>query len=393
MTQADVAAAMRRTQGWVSKVEQGSVELDRVSVINELAACLHCHPNDLMERPYLGTATENRWQVPAASIVRELRRFDLTPVFDGRPGPSAALWQQVERLHPLRDAADNAGILAALPDLLREARALAEVAGGREREEAFAVYAVACKFGHTAAHALGHPELVAMACERAAWAAARSGDPLLPAVADWLRVWNMWGGADWDDAVSLSDRALDGIAGLYAEGQPLALRTWGSLQLRAAISTARSGNSEAAQDRIALAREAAERLDAYEGAPVHDRHSLTFGTGNVLIHGVAAAIEVSDHTQALALDAEARRTHPEALATLPKSRRGHHHMDLSRAWLWNGNRDRALAELEQAERTAPQLIRNHPIARATLRKITYAERTVTRDRLRRMANRFRLEEN
>lgn len=52
MAQADLAAAMRCTQGWVSKVENGKVELDRASVINELAAALHCHPNDLLARPY-----------------------------------------------------------------------------------------------------------------------------------------------------------------------------------------------------------------------------------------------------------------------------------------------------------------------------------------------------
>lgn len=48
-------------------------------------------------------------------------------------------------------------------------------------------------------------------------------------------------------------------------------------------------------------------------------------------------------------------------------------MDLARAWLWDGNRDQALTELETAERIAPQLVRNHPVARATLRKIVYAE--------------------
>jgi len=67
-----------------------------------------------------------------------------------------------------------------LPDLFREARALAEVATGHEQEEAYAIYAVCCKFAHTAAHALGHPELVAMACERAG-SARLSGDPVMPA--------------------------------------------------------------------------------------------------------------------------------------------------------------------------------------------------------------------
>lgn len=242
MTQADVAAELGCTQGWVSKAEKGRIELDKTSVINSIASALHIHPNELIERPYWGKVSANQWEVSAASTIRELRRYDLTPVFDGRPRPASALWEETAKLHRLRDDAKNTAILAELPDLLREARALAEVTSGREREEAFAVYGIACKFGHTAAHTLGHPELVAMTCERAAWAADRSGDELLPAVADWMRVWDMWATADWDDAVALSDKALRGVAPLYERGDRIAARVYGSLHLRAAVSAARGGH-------------------------------------------------------------------------------------------------------------------------------------------------------
>lgn len=389
MTQADLAAAVGKTQGWVSKVEAGKIELDSAGLINQIAAALHCHPNVLLERPYVGTIGENQWQAAAASIVRELRRYDLTPVFDGDPRSSAELWQDMTRLHRLRDAAANIAILKALPDLFRESRALAEVSSGHEREEAFAVYAVCCKFAHTAAHALGHPELIAMACERAAWSAQMSGDPLMPAVADWMRVWDMWATADWQDSIALSDKALHSVQREYDRGDPLALRVWGTLQLRAAVSCARGGNTAEAEDRLRHARAASDRMDALAGPPVYDRHSLTFSTGNVQIHRVSVALEAGDQTKALDLN---RRADPAHLAPLPKSRRGHHHMDLARAWLWDGNRDQALTELEEAERIAPQLVRNHPIARATLRKIVYAERVVTREKLRGMSSRFHLDD-
>jgi transcriptional regulator with XRE-family HTH domain len=389
MPQADLAAAIGKTQGWVSKVERGRIELDRAGLINQIAAALHCHPNTLLERPYVGDVSENQWQVAASSIMRELRRYDLAPVFDGDPRPSIELWQDMKRLHRLRDAAANVAILKTLPDLFREARALAEVSTGHEREEAFAIYAVCCKFAHTAAHSLGHPELIAMAGERAAWSAQLSGDPLMPAVADWMRVWDMWATADWHDAVALSDKALRNVQCDYDQGDPLAMRVWGSLQLRAAVSCARGGNTGEAEDRLEHARAASARVDASAGPPVYDRHSLTFSSGNVQIHGISVALEVGDQTKALDLN---RRADPERLATLPKSRQGHHHMDLARAWLWDGNRPEALTELETAERLAPQLIRNHPIARATLRQIVYAERAVTREKLRGMSNRFHLDD-
>ncbi|MFI6697282.1 helix-turn-helix domain-containing protein [Streptomyces sp. NPDC050433] len=388
MPQADLAAALGKSQGWVSKMERGQIEIDRVGLLNLLAAELHVHPNDLIGRPYTSSPAENQWQVAAASILRELRRYDLTPVFDGAPRSSGELWREMTRLHRLRDTAANVAILRVLPDLLRETRARAEVASGHEREEAYAVYAVACKFAHTAAHSLGHPELIAMAAERAGWSARLSGDPVMPSLADWMRVWDMWATADWADSLALSDKALGTIQDEYDHGHPLAVRMWGSLQLRAAVSAARAGRPSEANDRIGHARDAADRMNNHQGPPVYDRHSVTFSPGNVQIHAISVALETGDQTKALAIN---RGTSPELVAALPNSRQGHHHMDLARAWLWDGNRDKALAELETAERIAPQLVRNHPIARSTLRSIVYAERATTREKLRHMSDRFHLD--
>ncbi|MET7386517.1 helix-turn-helix domain-containing protein [Streptomyces sp. NPDC005529] len=388
MTQADLAAALSKTQGWVSKMERGHIELDRVGLLNLLASELHVHPNDLIGRPYNSSPAENQWQVSAAAIMREMRRYDLAPVFDGTPRSARQLWQETTRLHRLRDAAANMAIMQVLPDLFRETRALAEVATGHEREEAFAIYAVCCKFAHTSAHALGHPELVGMACERAAWAARQSGDPVMPAVADWMRVWDMWTTADWDDAIALSDRAIRSVQQEYDRGEPLAVRAWGTLQLRAAVSAARGGRKAEAKDRIKHARTAAKRIAADAGAPVYDRHSLTFSPGNVQIHAISVALEMHEQREALSID---RRTSVDVIDALPNSRQGHHYMDLARAWLWDGNRDKALKQLERAESIAPQLVRNHPIARSTLRSIVYAERASTRETLRRMSDRFHLD--
>ncbi|MEV7277009.1 helix-turn-helix transcriptional regulator [Streptomyces sp. NPDC093111] len=389
MAQADLGQAVRKSQAWVSKVEAGRIELDRTGLINMIAAALHCHPNDLISRPYLGSPSDEQWQPAAASILRELRRYDLTPVFDGIPRSSAALWADMTRLHRLRDSAANVAILRSLPDLLREAHALADRSRGHEREEAFGIYAVCCKFAHTSAHALGHSELVATACDRASWASRLSGDPVLPAVADWMRVWDMWATADWSDAMALADKALAGIEAEYERGEPRALRAWGAIQLRAAVSAARANNKAETEHRIGLARQAADRADAAGSEPFDDRHSLTFSSGNVTIHGISVALEMSDQRRALALNHQAD---PGQIEALPHSRQGHHRMDLARAYLWDGDRRRALTELRQAEDLAPQLVRNHPIARATLRKIVYAERAATRQQLRGMSSRFHLDD-
>jgi hypothetical protein len=59
--------------------------------------------------------------------------------------------------------------------------------------------------------------------------------------------------------------------------------------------------------------------------------------------------------------------------------------------VWVGEVERGLAALERADRAAPQLVRNHPMAQATVRSLLRAERRSTRERLRRMATRLHVE--
>ena len=86
MPQADLAAALGKTQGWVSKMERGLIELDRVGLLNLVAAELHVHPSDL-----IGART--RAAPPTISgRSRQLRRYDLAPIFDGALRASGELW-------------------------------------------------------------------------------------------------------------------------------------------------------------------------------------------------------------------------------------------------------------------------------------------------------------
>ncbi|GAA3300873.1 hypothetical protein GCM10020295_42720 [Streptomyces cinereospinus] len=75
-------------------MERGHIELDRAGLLNLLASELHVHPNDLIGRPYNSSPAENQWQASAAAIMRELRCYDLAPVFDGTPRPASQLWQK-----------------------------------------------------------------------------------------------------------------------------------------------------------------------------------------------------------------------------------------------------------------------------------------------------------
>ncbi|WP_280495839.1 hypothetical protein [Nocardia farcinica] len=56
------------------------------------------------------------------------------------------------------------------------------------------------------------------------------------------------------------------------------------------------------------------------------------------------------------------------------ARAGHHWIDVSRAWLLHGDKQRALAGLAQARRVAPELTRNHPQVHETVRVLARARR-------------------
>lgn len=66
MLQADLAAALGKTQGWVSKMERGLIDLDRVGLLNLFAAEPHVHPNDLIGRPYSSSPAEISGRCPPA---------------------------------------------------------------------------------------------------------------------------------------------------------------------------------------------------------------------------------------------------------------------------------------------------------------------------------------
>jgi len=75
---------------------------------------------------------------------------------------------------------------------------------------------------------------------------------------------------------------------------------------------------------------------------------------------------------------------------LQASRAGYHHLDHARGLLWCGKRDEALAALERAEKTAPMLIRNHPMAQQAVRTLLDLERYSYRERIRRLGTRMHI---
>jgi len=370
-----------RSQAWVSGVESGKVVLDSMSLINTLSRALNVHPSDITGQPYRvgSTPSQDRGHAAVAEIRRQIERYDLPAEWDGPVRPVAELETAVARCSDLRQAARYGTLADVISPVLAELHAASEVYSGGDLEAVWRLRATAYREADSVAYGLGYLDLSILATERVRWAAARSGDPLHVGVGEYLRVRQLWETASWGDALHVLDRAVGQLESSGAAATEAGLSVVGSIQLRAAITAARQYNADEAWTRYDLAKQCMDRL----GGSPPDYVRLVFTRGNLEIHGVAVAVELGDGVEAVRRGARLR-VDPQ----LPASRAGHHYLDMSRGWLWVGDRERSLAALERADKLAPSLIRHHPMAQAAARALLDAEQYGYRERVRTLGSKL-----
>ncbi|MGC5015896.1 helix-turn-helix domain-containing protein [Streptosporangium sp. DT93] len=383
ITQIELARRIGRAQSWVSGVENDSIPLDSIALINTLSRVLRVHPNELTARPYRGdTPAEDRGHSAIPEIRRHLERYDLDPEWDGEVRALPDLRAATEHVCLLRREARYAELAEALPALLSELQAATHLYPESDRSTAFGLLSTAYQAADSVAYNLGYADLSLIATGRVRWAAERSGDPYHGAIFAYLRIRNLWSSTSWNDALTVLDTACASIEDEYVAGEPEALAVWGGLQLRAAITAARKNDAAEAWSRHRLADEAVTRLGTRQRTNYYE---LCTNRSNVDIHGVAVAVELGDGPQAV---------NRGEMVRLPKklqaSRVGYHHLDYARGLLWCGKREAALAELERAEKAAPLLVRNHPMAQQAVRTLLDLERYSYRERIRRLGVRMHI---
>jgi hypothetical protein len=246
---------------------------------------------------------------------------------------------------------------AVLPQLIKELTAQVHTLDGTARARAFSLLSDAYTAVDSMAYKLGYMDLFALAVERMSWAATQSDDPLLRPVAAMRRSSVFLATGGWDGGMTLLERAGREMGSGVSSDRGLSV--FGTLHLRSAILAARANRPGAAWESIGQAAEVAGRL----GYDTLD-YGLLFGPTNVAIHGVAVAVELGDADEA------SRRGNDMTLPEdLPRERSSHHFIDMSRAWMWQGRADKALACVTRAERLAPQRTRYHPMARQTVSQL------------------------
>jgi hypothetical protein len=136
----------------------------------------------------------------------------------------------------------------------------------------------------------------------------------------------------------------------------------GMVHLASALLGARTGDRDAATAHLSEASALADRTGERNTQLQH------FGPVNVALWNVALSVEMGNGLAA----AEAAEADPIPVEVLGSTLRAANlSLDLARGWAQAGGDrdDRALRALDAADRAAPALVRNHPLARETFSEL------------------------
>jgi transcriptional regulator with XRE-family HTH domain len=357
LNQEQLATRMHVSKSLVSQVERGHKPASQ-AFITAAANALNVDITELTGQPYRGrTAASDRIHTAIPEIRQAIAYWDIPPELDSPPRSLAELAADVAQVNQFRMQASYVQLGALLPGLIKELAVHIHELDGAERAQAFRLLAEVYTAVDSMAYKLGYMDLFALAVERMAWAAAQSDVPLLRPVAAMRRSSVFLAAGEWDGGMTLLARAGREVDA--GQGNDATLSVYGTMHLRSAILAARANRPGAAWDSIGHATEVSQRI----GHDTRD-YGLLFGPTNVAIHGVAVAVELGEADEAIR-----RGDDLELPGDLPRERSSHHFIDMSRAWLWQGRPDRALACVTRAERLAPQRTRYHPMARQTVSQL------------------------
>ncbi|WP_380585334.1 helix-turn-helix domain-containing protein [Streptacidiphilus monticola] len=362
-TQEVLAGLVGRSTDWLAKAESGRRQPPRIDMLAELARILRVPLGDLVGQPALLEDEREQDDVPAVrdALMSPRRLSRLLFGADAEiqvptPAPIAAM---VEQRWSDYQGGRLGTVVAALPGLLQSAQEL-EDRGSRSPDERRDCWAVSARTHHLAATTLakiGESDLSWLAAERAMRAADESEDPLVLASAARSGTHALLANGRYDAAMELGEITAAWLSQNISESDPAALSLLGMIHLRAAIAAARRQDRSVASSLLNRAEQLADQLGSDENF-----WQTGFGPTNVVLHRISAELDL-DNVSYVVAHGDVNVDH------MPPERGVSHRIDYARALSLAGRRDESFAELAKAERVSPQLVRNNPRVRETLRDL------------------------
>jgi transcriptional regulator with XRE-family HTH domain len=363
LSQRELAAEMKRSESWVSQVERDVQPVERLSVLHALAQVLGVSVRDL--RPEALPEPDDT--EPVANDLDGLRlelsgHPALPRLFDGgageaRPVDVDDLRTEVERAWTLAHEARFAPLSEMLTELLPRLENAVRDTTDDDNPELHALRARAYQAASAAFARQDEPDAAWLAADRAITAAEQSGGPLAVIAGHFRLAHAFIRLGRYDQAERVTTSAIDVLDPVVAatDAAPEALSLYGAMHLVHAVISGHESDRAQARAHLAEATQIADRLG-------EDRNDFDteFGPTNVKLHAVAIAVDLGDAGEALdiAKDLDASGLSPERQARLL--------VDTARAHAQRRHVGEALAALLDAERLAPEHVRAHHLARATI---------------------------
>lgn len=359
MTQSVLAGLVGRSEDWLSKIERGERDVQRLDVLVELAHALRVTLGDLIGQPVLAEDDRREDDVPAVREALMSPRLLSRSLFRSSP-PAPQDLAAAQRLAALAWDDYQAGrlgrVTTALPGLIQTAQGLEDAAGGSD--DGRARLALSARIHHLATTTLlkfGEIDLAWIAAERALRAGDASGDALALGSAARAGTHALLGLGRYAEAIELGTTAVEWMREQIDAADDVALSLGGMLHLRLAVAAARRGDRAASDEFLEQATIAARRLG-------HDANlwHTGFGPTNVTLHRMAVALELGD----IAFLVERGPMVP--VDNMPAERATSFRVDLARGLSLAARDSDALDVLLSAEQVSPGIVRHSSVARETV---------------------------
>jgi transcriptional regulator with XRE-family HTH domain len=354
------ADRMGRSVSWVDMIRRGDRQLDRLSVLEQIAEVLEISVYALIDREQARRAAECVDAVEVRLIRDALQRYDsITHVFSSEDPPEKPglprLARQVEYAWLTFQASHYSTLGPLLGQLLIQAQRAAAEATGDDQRIAAELLAQVYQITTSTLRKLGNHDLEWLAAERGVLAAERTGNAVLIGGAAFRLVNALLDNDGAKAAVSAAAASAHRLEADLDVERPEPSSVYGHIFLQGAVAAGLSREPGQVTSFLDEAGRIASRL----GVDRND-YWTAFGPTNVEIHRVSAYVELRDWAAALGV---AERMDQHHLSLLPKERRANHLVDVARACALGGRTDDAVGRLVLADTLAPKEVRCRPLAR------------------------------
>jgi transcriptional regulator with XRE-family HTH domain len=353
LSQPELARMVDRSVAWVSQVERGVRKIDRMSVLEAVAAALNVPLAELAaEAPVVAAVTEESPSAGELRLVLSGAHVLRAMLADGRAPAVRTLRTRAGKAWELTHAGSYSELTDLLRGLVPDLETAARSAPEDQRAEAFELLATTYQAYSAALAKLGEPDVAWIAADRAMAAAERAGDPLLVAAGAFRLAFVFIASRQYGQAEESARTTADALRPMAEEGNPQAMSLWGGLTLQRAVIAARMNDADTAYSQL----KHAGRIAAELGEGRNDYNS-EFGPANVSLYEIAIAVELGDAGRALRVAAAVDAT------GLSAERRARMLIDVARAQAQRRQVAEAVAALREAEAITPEQVRGHELVR------------------------------